>query len=73
MKPSVSAPVFLYGSGHSYNFPEKLLGVDIPLFLFNTQFYFPFLHKSHKSKHTYIATHIVQLVVCFPTMQAAGV
>jgi hypothetical protein len=44
-------------SGPSYNFLAKILGVDSPLFIFNTEFYFPLslllVHKSHKGSCTY--------------------
>jgi hypothetical protein len=40
LKPSDSAPVLQYCSGLSSNFLTKILDIDTPLFLFNTQFYF---------------------------------
>jgi hypothetical protein len=47
-----------YVSGPSCDFLTKLLGVDIPLFLFNTEFYCPplspFVRKSHESSRTYV-------------------
>jgi hypothetical protein len=43
--PSDSAPVLKYGSGPSSDFLAKIVNVDTPLFLCNTQFYFsPSLH-----------------------------
>jgi hypothetical protein len=48
------------GSGHSYDFLAKVLGVDTPLFLFNTEYYFPLssllVHKSHKRRCTYVVS-----------------
>jgi hypothetical protein len=53
LKPSDSAPVLQYGGGPSSDFLAKILGVDTPLFLCDTQFYIPFpsllLHKPHRA------------------------
>jgi hypothetical protein len=38
--PCDSDPVLQYGSGPSSDFLAKILGVDTPLFLWKTQFYF---------------------------------
>jgi hypothetical protein len=50
LKPSDLAMFLQYGSGPPYNFLAKTLGVDTPLFLFNTVFYFQLpsllVHKS---------------------------
>jgi hypothetical protein len=58
LKPSDSAPVFQRVSEPSSGFLTKILGVETPLFLCNTQFYFPplslLLHKSHRSERPYV-------------------
>jgi hypothetical protein len=58
-KPSDSALVLQDGSVPFYDFLARILGVGTPLFLFNIEFYFSLssllVHKSHKSRHTYIA------------------
>jgi hypothetical protein len=50
--PSDLAPVLQHGSVFSYDFLAKILGVETPLFLRNTQLYFPLssllLHTTHK-------------------------
>jgi hypothetical protein len=57
LKPSNLAPVLQYGSGPSSDFLAKILGVDTPLFLCNTQFYLPLypllVRKSHERRRTY--------------------
>jgi hypothetical protein len=63
LEPSDSAPGLQYDSGPSSGFLARILGVDTPLFLCNTQLYFPlcslFLRKSRKRRtHTYIHTYI---------------
>jgi hypothetical protein len=42
LKPSISTPVLQYGSALSYDILAKILDVDTPLFLFDTEFYFQF-------------------------------
>jgi hypothetical protein len=43
-----------------HKFLAKTLGVNTPMFLFNTEFYFPLssllVHKSHESKLTYVVS-----------------
>jgi hypothetical protein len=60
LKPCDSSSVLLDGSGPSYDFVAKISGVDTPLFLFNKELYFPLssllVHKSHRSRHTYIVS-----------------
>jgi hypothetical protein len=60
LKPSGSTPVLQYDSGPSYDFMAKILYVNTPLFLFNTEFYFPLssllVHKSYKCRSTYIVS-----------------
>jgi hypothetical protein len=57
-KHSDSVSVLQYGTGLSSDFLIRILDVDTPVFLCNTQVYFPrsslLVHKSHKSRHTYV-------------------
>jgi hypothetical protein len=75
LKSSNSAPVLQYGSGLSSDFLAKMWSTDTPLFLCNTQFYFPLpslkVCKSLKVGLLMLSA-IVQLAMCLPRCRRLG-
>jgi hypothetical protein len=74
--PSDLAPVLQDGIGPSSDFLAKISGVDIPLFLCNTQFYFPLsslLFLSPIKENSLYFTVVASLVAYVSTVQATWV